>query len=72
MSVTADRKNYEAPLILIHWPLALLIFGLYAVGLSIDVFDKPLCARRSSISTPSSAPARSTRQHYRTHETVIS
>jgi cytochrome b561 len=42
MSVTADRKNYEAPLILIHWPMALLIFGLYAVGLSIDVFDKPL------------------------------
>lgn len=42
MSVTADRKNYEAPLILLHWLMALLIFGLYAVGLSIDLFDKPL------------------------------
>jgi cytochrome b561 len=42
MTQSAEKGRYETPLILLHWLMALLIFGLYAVGLSIDLFDKPL------------------------------
>ena len=42
MFVTAETKTYAAPIIVLHWLMALLIVGLYAVGLSIDLFDKPL------------------------------
>lgn len=42
MSITAENKTYAPPIILLHWLMALLIVGLYAVGLSIDLFDKPL------------------------------
>lgn len=42
MSQSAGKKSYETPLIALHWVMALMIFGLYAVGLSIDLFDKPL------------------------------
>jgi superoxide oxidase len=37
-----SQQNYGRPLIVLHWLMALLIVGLYAVGLSIDLFDKPL------------------------------
>lgn len=42
MSLTQDKSSYEPTLILLHWLMALMIVGLYAVGLSIDLFDKPL------------------------------
>ncbi len=34
--------KYARPVILLHWIMALLIIGLYAIGLSVDSFDKPL------------------------------
>lgn len=41
MFQAAGKTRYETPLIALHWLMALMIFGLYAVGLSIDLFDKP-------------------------------
>jgi cytochrome b561 len=37
-----EKSHYDKPLIALHWLMALLIVGLYAVGLSVDSFDKPL------------------------------
>lgn len=42
MTVTAENKTYAPPIIVLHWLMALLIVGLYAVGLSVDLFDKPM------------------------------
>jgi len=42
MSQVTETTRYETPLILLHWLMALLIVGLYVVGLSVDTFDKPL------------------------------
>jgi superoxide oxidase len=42
MSANAEKTHYDKPLIALHWLMALLIVGLYAVGLSVDSFDKPL------------------------------
>ncbi|MCI4680140.1 cytochrome b [Rhodoblastus acidophilus] len=42
MSNIAEKKKFVAPVILLHWLMALMIFALYAVGLSVDSFDKPL------------------------------
>jgi cytochrome b561 len=35
-------QSYDRTQIVLHWLIALLIFGLYAVGLSVDLFDKPV------------------------------
>ena len=40
MTETAATK-YAPPLIALHWLMALLIFALYASGLSVDSFPKP-------------------------------
>jgi cytochrome b561 len=42
MSQSAGKTRYDTPLIALHWLMALMIFGLYAIGLSVDLFDKPL------------------------------
>jgi cytochrome b561 len=34
-------QSYDRMQIFLHWLIALLIFGLYVVGLSVDQFDKP-------------------------------
>ncbi len=39
-SATAPQR-YDRVQIALHWLIALLIFGLYALGLSVDLFDKP-------------------------------
>ncbi|WP_294534587.1 cytochrome b [uncultured Rhodoblastus sp.] len=41
-SVDLAPQTYDRTQIVLHWAIALLIFGLYAVGLSIDLFDKPV------------------------------
>jgi cytochrome b561 len=41
-SVEAAPQTYDRTQIALHWIIALLIFGLYAVGLSVDLFDKPV------------------------------
>ncbi len=38
----AAPQSYDRTQIFLHWIIALLIFGLYAVGLSVDLFDKPV------------------------------
>jgi cytochrome b561 len=35
-------QSYDRTQIVLHWLIALLIFGLYVVGLSVDLFDKPV------------------------------
>jgi cytochrome b561 len=40
MSQSVAKTSYERPLILLHWLMALMVFGLYAVGLSIDTCPK--------------------------------
>ncbi|HUO53236.1 MAG TPA: cytochrome b [Rhodoblastus sp.] len=42
MPETTEKTKYATPVIVLHWLMALLILSLYAVGLSIDSFDKPL------------------------------
>jgi cytochrome b561 len=38
----APLQSYDRTQIALHWIIAVLIFGLYAVGLSVDLFDKPV------------------------------
>lgn len=35
-------RKYDRTQIGLHWLIAVLIVGLYAVGLSVDLFDKPV------------------------------
>lgn len=42
MTTEAASAKYNGVQIALHWLIALLIFGLYAVGLSVDSFDKPM------------------------------
>ena len=42
MTTTAVPQSYDRVQIALHWLIAVLIFGLYAVGLSVDLFDKPI------------------------------
>ena len=41
MQQKTGTRKFAPPVILLHWLMALMIFGLYAVGLSIDSFAKP-------------------------------
>lgn len=41
MTSEAAPQRYDRVQIILHWLIALLIFGLYALGLSVDLFDKP-------------------------------
>ena len=41
MRQTTETKKFSPPVILLHWLMALMIFALYAVGLSVDSFAKP-------------------------------
>ena len=41
-SVDAAPRSYDRTQIVLHWLLAVMIFGLYAVGLAVDLFDKPV------------------------------
>jgi cytochrome b561 len=37
-----DRPpSYDRLSVALHWLMALMIFGLYAMGLAVDLFDKP-------------------------------
>jgi cytochrome b561 len=40
--VSTKAQSYGRTQIVLHWLIALMIFGLYAVGLSVDLFDKPV------------------------------
>jgi cytochrome b561 len=42
MTAEAAVSKYNGVQITLHWLIALLIFGLYVVGLSVDQFEKPL------------------------------
>ena len=42
MQQITGTKKFAPPVILLHWLMALMIFGLYAVGLSVDSFAKPM------------------------------
>jgi cytochrome b561 len=35
-------QSYDRTQIALHWIIAVLVFGLYIVGLSVDLFDKPV------------------------------
>jgi cytochrome b561 len=35
-------QSYDRTQIALHWIIAVLVLGLYAVGLSVDLFDKPV------------------------------
>ncbi len=35
-------QSYDRTQIILHWLIAALIFGLYAVGQTVDLFDKPV------------------------------
>ncbi len=41
MKQTTETRKFSPPVILLHWLMALMIFSLYAVGLSVDSFAKP-------------------------------
>lgn len=41
-SVDASPRSYDRTQIVLHWLIAAMIFGLYAVGLTVDLFDKPV------------------------------
>jgi cytochrome b561 len=42
MNAEVEPQKCNSVLIVLHWAIALLIFGLYAIGLSVDLFDKPV------------------------------
>lgn len=42
MRQTTENKKFAPSVILLHWLMALMIFGLYAVGLSVNSFAKPV------------------------------
>ncbi|MGO8738907.1 cytochrome b [Rhodoblastus sp.] len=42
MRTITGNKKFAPPVIVLHWLMALMIFGLYAVGLSVDSFAKPM------------------------------
>jgi superoxide oxidase len=42
MQSTTTNKKFSPLVIVLHWLMALMIFGLYAVGLSVDSFAKPV------------------------------
>ena len=41
MSDDAEPQSYDRLSVALHWLMALMIFGLYALGLAVDLFDKP-------------------------------
>jgi superoxide oxidase len=41
-SIDFAPQTYDRMQIALHWIVAVLIFGLYAVGLSVDLFEKPV------------------------------
>jgi superoxide oxidase len=42
MQLAKQNGKFSGQVILLHWLMALMIFGLYAVGLSVDSFAKPI------------------------------
>ncbi len=42
MPTQALPQKYDKTQIRLHWLIALMIFGLYAVGLGVDLFAKPV------------------------------
>ncbi len=42
MQQTTENNKFSAPVIVLHWLMALMVFGLYAVGLAVDSFAKPI------------------------------
>ncbi len=41
-SADAAPRTYDRTQIVLHWLIAVMIFGLYAVGETVDLFDKPV------------------------------
>jgi superoxide oxidase len=41
-AVDTPPRSYDRTQIVLHWLIAVMIFGLYAVGLTVDLFDKPV------------------------------
>ena len=41
-AAAAAPQSYHRTQIILHWLIAVMVFGLYAVGLSVDLFDKPV------------------------------
>jgi cytochrome b561 len=58
--VSALPQAWDRPLIALHWAMALLIFGLHALGMCVDLFDNPsvnsssTCTRESMAFSPMS------------------